>query len=67
MRGGGQGLQRPADRGLHVVVQHPGRRAHPGGLLPAPLPRLLHLGGAGGSADGTVIHLDNDISILLLW
>lgn len=39
------------------MVECPWRGAHPGGLLPAPLSRLLHLGGAGGSADSAVVHL----------
>lgn len=39
------------------MVQHPWGGAHPHGLLPTLLSSLLHLGGAGGSADGTVVHL----------
>lgn len=57
-RGGGQRLQGPAHCGLHVAVENPRRGAHPGRLLPASLPRLLHLGGAGGGAYRAVVHLD---------
>lgn len=60
MWGSRQRLQWPANCGLHVIIQYPWWGAHPGGLLPASLSRLLHLGGAGGSTYSTVIHLHKE-------
>lgn len=42
------------------MVQYPWWGTHPDRLLPASLSRLFHLGGAGGSTYGTVIHLHEE-------